>query len=215
MKTRRYSILDHGIMILDSALKNIPESHINHQKRPCPAHQHPEAELSETERKLSSALMRVNHAGEIAAQALYKAQAITASEQELKKSMQQSANEEQDHLDWCESRIKELDNHTSYLEPVWYAGSFGIGVLAGCFGDKWNLGFLAETEHQVVKHLEEHLQQLPIKDKRSRAILEQMREDELHHAVTAENAGANTLPKSVKRLMTLTSKVMTKTAYKI
>ena len=201
-------------MILDSALKNIPESHINYHKRDYPALQHPEAELSENERKLSSALMRVNHAGEIAAQALYKAQALTAREVELKKSMQQSANEEQDHLDWCESRIKELDDHTSYLEPVWYAGSFGIGVLAGCFGDKWNLGFLAETEHQVVRHLDSHLEKLPIKDKRSRAILEQMREDELQHAVTAENAGAYTLPKGVKYLMTLASKVMTKTAFK-
>ncbi|MBL1141436.1 MAG: 2-polyprenyl-3-methyl-6-methoxy-1,4-benzoquinone monooxygenase [Proteobacteria bacterium] len=215
MKSRRYTALDHGIMILDSILGNLSESPVARVKRPNPANNYPESELSENEKQHISALMRVNHAGEIAAQALYKAQALTARDEELKKTMQQSADEEIDHLDWCESRIKELGDHTSYLEPVWYAGSFGIGVLAGCFGDKWNLGFLAETEHQVVRHIDSHLKQLPQQDDRSRAILEQMREDELHHAVTAEHAGAEILPKSIKRLMNLTSKVMTKTAYKI
>ena len=159
--------------------------------------------------------MRVNHAGEIAAQALYKAQALTARDDELKKTMKQSADEEIDHLDWCELRLKELGDHTSYLGPVWYLGSFGLGVVAGCFGDKWNLGFLAETEYQVVRHLDAHLEQLPMNDDRSRAILEQMREDELHHATTDETAGAKSLPKGVKRLMSYASKVMTKTAYRI
>lgn len=202
-------------MILDSVLANLPKSAVIQEPRPNPAENYPEANLSENEKKHISGLMRVNHAGEVAAQALYKAQALTATDAELKKTMQHSADEEVDHLNWCESRINELGDHTSYLEPVWYAGSFGIGVVAGCFGDKWNLGFLAETEYQVVRHLDSHLQQLPEKDERSRAILEQMREDELHHAVSAEKSGAANLPKGVKRLMTLTSKVMTKTAYKI
>ncbi len=215
MKSRQYSALDRGIMILDSVLLNLSKSSEIKEKRPNPAENHSESSLTENEKKHISGLMRVNHAGEIAAQALYKAQAITATDDELKKTMQLSAEEEVDHLNWCESRIQELGDHTSYLEPVWYAGSFGIGVIAGCFGDKWNLGFLAETEHQVVRHLDSHLQQLPKKDQRSRAILEQMREDELHHAVTAEKSGAANLPKSVKRLMSLTSKIMTKTAYKI
>jgi len=215
MKSRNYSALDRGILFLDSVLGNLSKSDMIRKKRPYPAATHSESNLGENEKKHVSALMRVNHAGEIAAQALYKAQALTARDSELKKTMQQSADEEEDHLDWCEARIKELGDHTSYLEPVWYAGSFGIGVVAGCFGDKWNLGFLAETEYQVVKHLDAHLRQLPEKDIRSRAILEQMREDELNHAVTAEKSGAARLPKGVKRLMSLTSKIMTKTAYKI
>jgi 3-demethoxyubiquinol 3-hydroxylase len=215
MKSRQYSALDRGIMFLDSTLGNLSKSTSVRQKRPYPAEDLSESSLDENEKKHISALMRVNHAGEIAAQALYKAQALTARDNELKNTMQKSADEEQDHLDWCESRINELGDHTSYLEPVWFAGSFGIGVVAGCFGDKWNLGFLAETEYQVVKHLDSHLEQLPVNDGRSRAILEQMREDELQHAVTAETAGAENLPKGVKRLMSITSKIMTKTAYKI
>lgn len=202
-------------MSLDSVLANRSKSAATRKKRPYPATAYSESNLDENEKKQVSALMRVNHAGEIAAQALYKAQALTATDDELKKAMQQSADEEQDHLDWCESRIKELDDHTSYLEPVWYAGSFAIGMVVGCFGDKWNLGFLAETEYQVLRHLDVHLKQIPKKDERSRAILEQMREDELQHAVTAELAGAKNLPEGVKRLMSLTSNMMTKTACKI
>ena len=169
--------------------------------------------MNEDEKRHISGLMRVNHAGEIAAQALYKAQALTARDTELKKTMQVSADEEIDHLNWCESRLKELNDHTSYLEPVWSVGSFGIGLVAGFFGDKWNLGFLAETEYQVVRHLDSHLKQIPERDQRSRAILLQMREDELHHATTAEMSGAKNLPESVKILMGFTSKIMTKTAY--
>jgi 3-demethoxyubiquinol 3-hydroxylase len=215
MKSRQYSALDRGIMALDSVLGDLAKPGSMREKRPYPAVSYSQPNLDENEKKHISGLMRVNHAGEIAAQALYKAQSLTTRNEELKKAMQQSADEEIDHLDWCESRLKELGDHTSYLEPVWYLGSFGIGVVAGCFGDKWNLGFLAETEYQVVRHLDEHLEQLPEKDDRSRAILEQMREDELHHATTAETAGAETLPKGVKRLMNLTSKIMTKTAYHI
>jgi ubiquinone biosynthesis monooxygenase Coq7 len=213
MKSRQYSVFDRGIMILDSVLGDIVKASPSREKRLYPAASYPETNLDENEREHVSGLMRVNHAGEIAAQALYKAQSLTAREAELKKAMQQSADEEIDHLEWCESRLDELGDHSSYLGPVWYLGSFGIGVIAGCFGDKWNLGFLAETEYQVVRHLDEHLKQLPVNDDRSRSILEQMREDELHHATIAETAGAKDLPKTVKRLMNLTSKVMTKTAY--
>ncbi len=215
MKSRHYSALDRGIIALDSVLGNLSKPGSMREKRPYPAASYSQPNLDENEKKHISGLMRVNHAGEIAAQALYKAQSLTARDEELKKVMQQSADEEIDHLDWCESRLKELGDHTSYLEPVWFIGSFSIGVIAGCFGDNWNLGFLAETEYQVVRHLDEHLEQLPEKDDRSRAILEQMREDELHHATTAETAGARTLPIDVKRLMSLVSKVMTKTAYRI
>jgi ubiquinone biosynthesis monooxygenase Coq7 len=202
-------------MALDSILVNLSTVDRNIENRPYPAEGHAEVSLDENTKKHVSGLMRVNHAGEIAAQALYKAQALTATDDELKETMQRSADEEIDHLNWCESRLKELNDHTSYLEPVWYAGSFGIGIVAGLFGDKWNLGFLAETEYQVVRHLDSHLKQIPQNDKRSRAILEQMRVDELQHAITAEKSGAENLPNGVKRLMSLTSKVMTKTAYKI
>lgn len=202
-------------MALDALLANIPKSDTVREKRPYPAAACSESTFDEQEKRHIGGLMRVNHAGEIAAQALYQAQALTAKDSELKKTLRQSADEEIDHLDWCEQRLKELDDHTSYLEPVWFLGSFGIGVVAGCFGDKWNLGFLAETEHQVVRHLDEHFEKLPERDERSRAILAQMREDELHHADVAIDAGANELPIGVKRLMSLTSKVMTKTAYRI
>lgn len=215
MKSRQYTALDRGIMALDSVFADLFRPHSNRRKRPYPAASCITSELEEQERQHISGLMRVNHAGEVAAQALYKAQALTARDDELKKTMQQSAEEEIDHLDWCESRLKELGDHPSYLDPVWYLGSFSIGIIAGCFGDKWNLGFLAETEHQVVRHLDAHLAQLPEGDNRSRSILQQMREDELHHATTAETAGAEKLPGQVKSLMNLSSKIMTKTAYRI
>jgi len=215
MKSRHYTALDRGIMALDSVFADLVGTDSIRRKRPYPAATCVTTDLEEQERQHVSGLMRVNHAGEVAAQALYKAQSLTARDQELKKSMQQSADEEVDHLVWCKSRLKELGDHPSYLDPVWYLGSFSIGLIAGCFGDKWNLGFLAETEHQVVKHLDAHLAQLPESDNRSRSILEQMREDELHHATTAETAGAEELPGRVKSLMNLTSKIMTKIAYRI
>lgn len=202
-------------MVIDSFLGHLAKDENKSGNRAYPAKEHADIDMHENTRQHVSGLMRVNHAGEIAAQALYKAQAMTATDDKLKKAMRQSADEEIDHLEWCEARLKELNDHTSYLEPLWYAGSFGIGVIAGLFGDKLNLGFLAETEYQVVRHLDSHLKQIPENDKRSRAILEQMREDELKHAVTAEKSGAEDLPNAVKRLMNLTSKVMTKTAYKI
>ena len=214
MGKRQYSKLDNIIMQIDALLRDSSKSS-EHSTREYPGDLYPHSDLNEQEKRHVSGLMRINHAGEISAQALYKAQAMTAIDDELKDSMKQSANEESSHLKWCERRLDELGGRTSYLSPIWYFGSFGIGVVAGCFGDKLNLGFIAETEHQVVKHLDSHLEQLPKNDERSRAILEQMRKDELHHATSAEISGAKNLPKEVRLIMTLVSKIMTKTAYYI
>ena len=214
MGKRQYSKLDNIIMQIDALLRDSSKSS-EHSTREYPGDLYPHSDLNEQEKRHVSGLMRINHAGEISAQALYKAQAMTAIDDELKDSMKQSANEESSHLKWCERRLDELGGRTSYLSPIWYFGSFGIGVLAGCFGDKLNLGFIAETEYQVVKHLDSHLEQLPKNDERSRAILEQMRKDELHHATSAEISGAKNLPKEVRFIMTLVSKIMTKTAYYI
>jgi ubiquinone biosynthesis monooxygenase Coq7 len=159
--------------------------------------------------------MRVNHAGEMAAQALYQGQSLTARDPELSEKLKHASIEESDHLNWCRNRLQELDERPSLLDPLWYAGSFCIGIAAGIAGDRWNLGFLAETEHQVVRHLDGHLQRLPAGDARSRAIVEQMKIDEQEHADLAEHLGAAELPQPVKQLMKLTSKVMTTLAEKI
>ena len=182
-------------------------------ERPNPAQNETEIELSEAERQLAGRLMRINHAGEVAAQGLYQGQALTARLPQVRQQMERAALEENDHLDWCEKRAKELGTHVSVLNPAWYAGSTAIGALAGLAGDKWSLGFVAETEKQVVKHLEEHLEQLPEHDDKSRAILEQMKEDEGRHATVALEAGGTELPYPVKKLMGLTSKIMTRTAF--
>ena len=214
MGKRQYSKLDNIIMQIDAVLRDSSKSS-EHSTREYPGDLYPHSDLNEQEKRHVSGLMRINHAGEISAQALYKAQAMTAIDDELKDTMKQSAYEESSHLKWCERRLDELGGRTSYLSPIWYFGSFGIGVVAGCFGDKLNLGFIAETEYQVVKHLDSHLEQLPKNDERSRAILAQMRKDELHHATSAEISGAKNLPKEVRLIMTLVSKIMTKTAYYI
>ena len=159
--------------------------------------------------------MRVNHSGEVCAQALYQGQALTAKLPNVRREMEQAAIEEQDHLAWCEDRLKELDSHTSLLNPVWYSLSFGMGAIAGIAGDKYSLGFVAETERQVSLHLEDHIKQLPEQDERSRKILVQMNEDELHHRDTALNAGGVDLPAPVRIAMTGISKLMTKTSYYI
>jgi ubiquinone biosynthesis monooxygenase Coq7 len=173
------------------------------------------AELSDAEKQHAAALMRVNHVGEVCAQALYQSQAFTARSAHVNESMQQAALEENDHLAWCAQRIEELGGQKSLLNPLWYVGSFGIGTVAGLAGDKWSLGFVAETECQVVKHLESHLNDLPEKDIQSRAVVEQMRLDEADHATQAVAAGASELPKPIKQLMGFASKVMTATAHKI
>jgi ubiquinone biosynthesis monooxygenase Coq7 len=212
MTTRQYSPFDRFIQGLDQALHTIlgpaPEP-----SRPNPAAAQPDAELSSGERELAGRLMRVNHAGEISAQALYQGQALTARLPTVRDKMEQAATEENDHLAWTEQRIRELGTHTTVLAPLWYAGSFAIGALAGVAGDKWSLGFVAETEHQVIRHLDAHLARLPERDAKSRAILEQMRDDEARHATTALAAGGAALPEPVRQLMALTSKTMTTTAY--
>jgi ubiquinone biosynthesis monooxygenase Coq7 len=157
--------------------------------------------------------MRVNHSGEVCAQALYQGQALTARLPVVRERMEQAALEENDHLAWCEQRLHELGSHKSYLNPAWYAGSFAIGALAGLIGDKWSLGFLAETERQVVRHLEGPLGSLPPDDLKSRAILEQMHTDEAQHATLAVESGGAALPPSIRGLMQSVSKVMTGTAY--
>jgi len=214
MTERTFSAADRLIMHADTALRTIfgrPQT----TERGNPAAAIAEAELDEQQRKHVAGLMRVNHAGEVAAQGLYEGQALTARLPEVRDKMQRAADEENDHLAWCEQRVEELGQHKSRLNPVWYFGSLAIGALAGVAGDRWSLGFVAETERQVVRHLDEHLQQLPVQDQRSRAILEQMRSDELHHATTALEAGGAELPAAIRKLMALTSKVMTKTAYRI
>ena len=212
MTTRHYSRLDDLIGQFDQALRTIfgppPVS-----SRPDPASESPETELVASERDLIGRLMRINHTGEICAQALYQGQALTARLPNVREKMEQAAVEENDHLAWTEQRAREMGTHTSYLNPLFYAGSFTIGALAGAAGDKWSLGFVAETERQVVRHLDEHLGQLPAHDEKSRAILAQMREDEGHHATTAIEAGAAELPPPIKRAMQFMSKVMTRSVY--
>jgi ubiquinone biosynthesis monooxygenase Coq7 len=212
MPTRHYTPFDQLLMQMDKAVRTVfgapPVT-----ERPNPAETQSETELAAVEQRLVAGLMRVNHAGEVSAQALYQGQALTAKLTEVRGKMERAAMEENDHLAWCEQRLKELDSHTSVLNPLWYAGSFAIGAAAGLAGDKWSLGFVVETEKQVVKHLQEHLERLPPQDHKSRAILQQMEEDESHHATTALNAGGSELPEPVKQLMRLTSKLMTATAY--
>lgn len=182
-------------------------------ERPDPANAVEEAGLSEMEKTESMRLMRVNHSGEVAAQALYQGQSLTAKLPEVRQRMERAAAEENDHLDWCEKRVQALDGHLSYLNPLWYAGSFAIGAAAGLAGDKWSLGFVAETEKQVIKHLDEHQQKISLDDKKSHAVLAQMKIDEARHGELAKAAGGAELPEPVKLLMQMTSRVMTGIAY--
>ena len=206
------SLLDRLIVNFDRGLRTVLGG-ARTTGRPNPSGVVEEANLTEAERHHAGGLMRVNHAGEVAAQALYHGQALTARRTDVSGILEQAALEENDHLAWCEDRLKQLGSRTSYLAPFWYAGSFAIGALAGLAGDRWSLGFLAETEHQVVAHLEGHLEKLPQGDERSRTIVEQMREDEGQHATTALKAGGAELPVPVRTLMGAVSKVMTRTAY--
>jgi ubiquinone biosynthesis monooxygenase Coq7 len=173
-----------------------------------------DATLSPEDRKESAALMRVNHAGEVAAQALYHAQALFARDPEVREFMLHAAREETDHLAWCESRLKELGSRPSLLNPLWYVGSFGVGTLAALLGDRASLGFVAETERQVEGHLKGHLDRLPAEDQRSRTIVEAMCHDEVGHGRQAESAGAAPLPRPVRELMRRTARIMTHTAYR-
>jgi ubiquinone biosynthesis monooxygenase Coq7 len=214
MKQRTYSPLDQLAMNMDQALRTVfgrPQV----TERENPTRDCSDVELEEAERQHVAGLMRINHVGEVCAQALYQGQALTAKLDNVRESMQRAAQEENDHLAWCEQRLDELHSHKSLLNPFWYGASFAMGAAAGLAGDKWSLGFVAETEHQVVRHLDEHLAQLPEQDKRSRAILEQMKIDEGHHATVALEAGGAELPTPIKKAMRLTSKLMTTTAYRI
>lgn len=210
---RRLSLLDRTIVEIDRALHHIfcePQ-----QSRAYPAAEAANNALSTEEKRLSASLMRVNHAGEVAAQALYQGQSITARDAPLRARLRQASIEESDHLAWCRRRLRELHDRPSLLDPLWYLGSLGIGITAGIAGDRWNLGFLAETERQVVAHLESHLQRLPDKDERGRKIIAQMRTDELGHAHLAEELGAADLPQPIKDAMRLLAKIMTTVAERI
>ena len=210
---RQYTGIDKFIHSFDQALRSlVPGTTSAHRENPGRA---VETKLGVSEARHVAGLMRVNHSGEVCAQALYHGQALTAKLPNVRSEMEQAAIEEQDHLAWCEDRLKELDSHTSLLNPVWYSLSFGMGAIAGIAGDKYSLGFVAETERQVSLHLEDHIKQLPEQDERSRKILVQMNEDELHHRDTALNAGGVDLPAPVRIAMTGISKLMTKTSYYI
>jgi len=180
--------------------------------RPIPGAEAGETDLDAVQREQVSGLMRVNHTGEICAQALYQGQALTARDLDAKQALEQAAQEETEHLAWTGHRIDELGGRRSLLNPLWYAGSFAIGAAAGLLGDRWSLGFLAETERQVVRHLESHLDLLPLEDHKSRSILEQMRNDEARHATSALGHGAAELPLPVKQLMVIASRIMTQTS---
>ena len=212
--SRSYSRLDHLIISIDNALRMSTGETVT-AKRPNPATDVPEIVMEDSHRQHAAGLMRINHAGEICAQALYAGQAATARNPELQSQMQKAANEEVDHLSWCKDRLDELDSKPSKLDPLWYAGSFAIGAAAGLAGDGWSLGFLKETENQVEAHLQGHIEQLPPEDARSRLILDQMKIDEAKHARMAEDAGAYDLPRPVRRLMKITAGVMKKIAYKV
>lgn len=206
-------MLDQAIIHFDKALRTVfaPAMTV----RPVPGNDLPDAPLEEDEKRHAAALMRVNHCGEICAQALYQGQALMSKDESIRKALEQASQEETEHLAWTEQRIAELGGRKSLLNPLWYGSSLAVGMLAGRFGDRWNLGFLAETERQVESHLHGHLERLPAEDRKSRAIVEQMKADEISHANTAVRLGANELPAPVKGLMRLFSRVMTETVYRV
>lgn len=212
---RKYTApIDHLLIELQHGLNTCHARPPQHE-RPYPARKITSAELSDAEQRQVAGLMRVNNAGEVAAQGLYRGQALTARNSSVSESMATAAEEENEHLNWCQQRLAELNTSRSRLDGLWYWGSFTIGALAGAAGDKWSLGFVEETEKQVCKHLDNHLTKLPLQDQRSRAILQTMKEDEMRHAVNAHKAGAAVLPKSIKKTMDWVSKIMTFSAYRI
>jgi ubiquinone biosynthesis monooxygenase Coq7 len=213
--TRQFSRADRLVGQFDAALRTLMPG-VAQATRPSPAtpdiH---DGVIDDDERRHAEGLMRINHTGEVCAQALYQGQSLTARLPEVREQMEEAAVEEVDHLAWCESRLKELDGRTSLLNPLFYAASFGIGAVAGAVSDSVSLGFVAATEEQVGKHLEKHIQTLPPGDRRSRAVLEQMAIDEAQHAQQALEAGGARFPAPVKFGMTLMSKVMTKSVYRL
>ncbi|WKT62321.1 2-polyprenyl-3-methyl-6-methoxy-1,4-benzoquinone monooxygenase [Microbulbifer thermotolerans] len=214
MSERKLTALDHLLLQADRALRTLsPGAPICGRQTPAAAEE--ETEMSEAERKHAAGLMRVNHSGEVCAQALYQGQALTAKLPEVRSEMERAADEEIDHLAWCEQRLRELDSRPSLLNPLWYGLSFALGATAGKVSDRISLGFVAATEEQVCKHLQSHLERLPAQDKKSRAVVEQMLIDEEKHGHTALEAGGARFPAPVKKLMTLVSKAMTSTSYRI
>jgi 3-demethoxyubiquinol 3-hydroxylase len=205
--------MDRAISGIDAALRTIAGVH--RTERASPASEFEESALSAAERDHTAALMRVNHVGEVCAQALYQGQALTARDPGTRASLEQAAREEEDHLAWSADRVRELGGRLSLLNPVWFAGSLALGVAAGALGDRWNLAFLAETERQVEEHLTGHLETLPASDQRTRAVVEAMRADEARHRQSAIELGAAELPEPAKRAMRLASKVMTTVAYRV
>jgi len=211
---RNYSRLDTVIKHVDLALITLvvkPRFHA----RPSPAEAEAQPTLSDTEQRHAAGLMRINHVGEVCAQALYQGQSITARSKDITKKMQSAAAEELDHLAWCMDRLHALNSHPSRLNFLWYSGSLCLGILAGIAGDKYSLGFLAETEQQVVEHLENHFEKLPVADKKSHAVIKQMHQDEAKHRDMAKTEGAYDLPNLCKKAMRLAAKGMMKVAYKI
>lgn len=213
---RKLTLFDKLINEVDQAMRTV-HTLAPTTNRPNPSKDlDKKIKLSEAEQKLSSKLMRINHAGEVSAQGLYRGQALTAKREDIREQMNQSAMEENDHLNWCELRLDELNARKSVFGPIWYMGSFSIGAIAGLVGDKWSLGFVKETEDQVVRHLEEHIGKLPAADTPSMAILQQMKIDEAHHADVAVDAGAAKLPLPIRKIMMpLMSKVMTTVSARI
>lgn len=214
MRQRRLTTLDRLLAGADDALRTVAAP-AGAARRPNPADGVAEGELDAREKAHAAGLMRVNHAGEIAAQALYQGHAAVARATEIEAQMQHAADEEFDHLAWCEQRLSELGEQPSRLSALWYGGAFAIGAASGVLGDKWSLGFIAETEKQVCEHLDGHLKGLPAEDRRSRAIVTRMRSEEAGHGQDAIDAGAATLPAAVRRLMKFTARIMTATAYRI
>ncbi|WP_339673841.1 2-polyprenyl-3-methyl-6-methoxy-1,4-benzoquinone monooxygenase [uncultured Zhongshania sp.] len=210
--TREYTLLDRALMGADRSLKTLVKGSSTAQRHN-PASSVNNAPSADQQRRHAAGLMRINHTGEVCAQALYQGQALTAKNAQVKAAMEHSATEEIDHLAWCEQRLKELDSHTSHLNPLFYAASFAIGAAAGAISDKISLGFVAATEDQVCEHLREHLQTLPAEDEKSRAIVQQMLEDEAEHASKAIEAGGQVFPTPVKKAMSLMAKVMTGSTY--
>jgi len=214
---RHMTPIDKCLGVADNALRTLFGGYqVTNRKNPSQDVEETEDDKSQfdsQQKRHSAGLMRINHCGEVCAQALYQGQALTAKLPEVREKMEQAAAEENDHLQWCADRLKDLDSRTSILNPIWYAGSFSIGAVAGLLGDKWSLGFVAETEYQVVRHLQSHLDQLPTNDKKSKAVIEQMKEDELHHATAAIEAGGAELPVPVKLAMRGIAKLMTKSVY--
>ena len=205
--------IDRLIVEFDGALRAV--SCVGHGQRPSPGQGMAESDLNETERAHAAALMRVNHVGEVCAQALYQGQALTARSTKSQSELRRAAREEADHLAWSAERIRELGGRPSLLNPLWYAGALAIGVAAGTLGDRWNLAFLAETERQVEEHLAGHLERLPAGDRRTREVVRAMRADEAKHRATALELGAAELPGPLKLAMRAAAKLMTEVAYRV